>query len=107
MLDMVHVLVVELDHEAPESLARIVARLGYRIAGIVATIEEAIELAPLSHLAIISLAPREAFEPIEIARALINRCDLAVLFVVADFDDELLRNARESCPSGFIFEPFT
>ena len=104
---MVHVLVVEIDQEAPESLAHIVARLGYQIAGIVATIEDAIELAHLSHIASVWLTPRDAFEPIEIARALINRCDLAVLFVVAEFDDELLRCARESCPSGFIFEPFT
>ena len=107
MFGMVHVLVVEIDREAPESLARIVARLGYRITGIVASIEDAIELAHLSHIALVTLAPRETFEPIEIARALINRCDLAVLFVVPEFDDELLRCARETCPSGFIFEPFT
>jgi DNA-binding NarL/FixJ family response regulator len=58
-------------------------------------------------VALVTLSPFCSFDSTAIARALLHQCDIAVLYVVERIDDSLLRRARETCPNGFIFQPYT
>jgi len=107
MLEVVHVLVVDHESRGCEWLVRMLEMRGYRVAGIATDVDQAVSLARLAHVALVLLGSRTDFGAIEIGRALIDRCDLTVLYVVAEIDDVLLRRARESCPSGFLFQPVT
>jgi DNA-binding NarL/FixJ family response regulator len=107
MLDVVHVLVVDHESRGSDWLVRMLELRGYRVEGVAVDFDQALSLARLAHVALVLLASRTAFGAIEIGRALIDRCDLAVLYVVAELDEALLLRARESCPSGFLFQPVT
>lgn len=107
MLDVVHVLVIDDESRGSEWLVRMLEMRGYRVSGIATDLGQALALARLSHVAMILLASRSSFGGIEIGRALIDRCELPVLYVVAEMDETLLSRARETCPSGFLFQPVT
>jgi two-component system response regulator FixJ len=107
MLDLVQILVVDDDHDASRALVQTLGRHGYVVRGVTSAIESALTLARTAHVALVTLSPSATFDATAIARALINQCDIAVLYVVERIDDALLRRARETCPNGFIFEPYT
>jgi DNA-binding NarL/FixJ family response regulator len=107
MLEVVHVLVVDIDSQGSEWLERMLELRGYRVAGVATELDQALSLSRFAHVALVLLASRTAFSAIELGRALIDRCELAVLYVVAEIDDALLQRARETCPSGFLFQPVT
>lgn len=107
MLDLVRILVVDDDHDASKALVCMLEERGYRPCGVTNDVARALILARSAHIALIALSPSSSFDATEIARALIAQCDIAVLYVVEQIDDKLLRKARETYPNGFIFRPYT
>lgn len=107
MLDLVQILVIDVDRDASRTLVHTLEQHGYGVRGVVDNVEGALALARTAHVALVTLSPLAEIDSIAIARALLNQCDIAVLYVVERIDDALLRRARETCPNGFIFQPYT
>jgi DNA-binding NarL/FixJ family response regulator len=107
LIDLVQILVVDHDHEASKALVRLLAARGYRTCGVETDPARAIALARTAHIALIALSPYSKFDAIAIARALLEECTVAVLYVVEQLDTMLLMQARETHPSGFIFQPYS
>jgi DNA-binding NarL/FixJ family response regulator len=107
MIDPVHILVVDREHDASDRLVLALEQGGYHVCGVAADRERALALAQVSDIALVSLVRRGSFDAIRIGRALIDLSDITVLYVVTELDDGLLRQARETGPHGFIFQPFT
>jgi DNA-binding NarL/FixJ family response regulator len=104
---MVQILVVDDDRDASSALVQMLGQYGYGVRGVVSDVESAIAWARSAHVALVKLSPYANIDSIAIARALLNQCDIAVLYVVERVDDALLRRARETYPNGFIFQPYT
>ena len=107
MLDPMHIVVVDHEGEDTDKLVLLLEQGGYRVCGIATDRERALAIGHSSDIALVSLSLAASFDAIAIARALIDEHDLPVLYVVEQFDETLLRHARETCPHGFIFKPFT
>jgi DNA-binding NarL/FixJ family response regulator len=107
MLDLVQILVIDEDHDASRALVHMLEQHGYCVRGVASDPERAVALARTAHVALVTLSPCASFDATAIARALVHQCDIAVLYVVERIDDAQLRQARDTYPNGFIFQPYT
>jgi len=107
LIDLVQILVMDHEHDASKALVRMLEARSYRVCGVESELGRALALARSAHIALIALSPYSTFDAITAARALLQQCDIAVLFLVEQLDDALLLRARETHPSGFIFQPYS
>jgi PAS domain S-box-containing protein len=102
------ILIVEDEAIVAEDLASKIQQLGYDVAGITGTGEEAIELAhqqrPALVLMDISLAG--AMDGIAAAQVIQSDCNLPVLFVTAHSDTTTVERAQQANAFGYILKPF-
>jgi DNA-binding NarL/FixJ family response regulator len=107
LIDLVQILVVDHNHDASKALVRMLEARGYRVCGVENELGRVLAIGRSAQIALIALSPYSTFDAIAIARALLQQCDIAVLFVVEQLDDALLLRARETHPNGFIFQPYS
>jgi signal transduction histidine kinase/AmiR/NasT family two-component response regulator len=102
------ILIVEDEAIVAQDLAGKVRQLGYQVAGITATGEEAVEIArgvrPCLVLMDIRLAG--AIDGIEAARVIHRECKLPVVFLTAHSDIGTVERASQAEAAGYILKPF-
>ena len=103
------ILIVEDEAIVAEDLAGKIQQLGYAVAGITDTGEEAVELA--SHqqrpaLVLMDIRLAGAMDGITTAQQIIRECHLPVLFLTAHSDPETVALARQTGALGYILKPF-
>ncbi len=107
-LDRIRVLIVENEGLVGCDLASTLSALGYAVAGMCASGEEALEAAdnlrPDVVLMDVHLAGR--LDGIETARLLGQRSPVAVIYLTACSDAETVARAKETHPCGYLLKPF-
>ncbi|MEI6655669.1 MAG: PAS domain S-box protein [Verrucomicrobiota bacterium] len=102
------ILIVEDEAIVAEDLARKIRQLGYAVAGMCATGEEAVELTrqqrPALVLMDIHLAGR--MDGVAAAELIHRECHLPVLFLTAHSDAGTVERARKAEAFGYILKPF-
>ncbi|CAG0908505.1 unnamed protein product, partial [Darwinula stevensoni] len=103
------ILIAEDEAIVAEDLAGKIKQMGYDVAGITATGEEAVELA--SHqqrpgLVLMDIRLAGAMDGIAAAQKIIRECNLPVLFLTAHSDPETVGLARQTGAQGYILKPF-
>jgi len=101
-------LIVEDDPLMAETLAVLLRRLGYEVAAIVDSGEEAVKMtfALAPDLVLMDITLRGAMDGAEAARQIRLTTGRPVVFVSGHSDPITLKKARESEPYGFILKPF-
>jgi CheY-like chemotaxis protein len=103
----VSVLIVEDEKLASRLVQETLNRLGYRVAGIAASGEEAVvkagELRPSLILMDIVLAG--SMDGIQAAAAIGSQHGIPVVFMTAQAEDRYFRRAMETLPYGFVYKP--
>jgi two-component system response regulator FixJ len=107
LIDLVQIIVVDHDHDASKALVRLLQARGYRICGVETDLARVVALARTAQIALIALSPYSTFDAIATARTLLEEGTVAVIYVVEQLDTTLLMQARETRPSGFIFQPYS
>ncbi len=102
------ILIVEDEGIVAEDLANKVRQLGYGVAGITATGEEAVELARKQRPALVLMDIRlaGAIDGITAAQMIHHECHLPVLFLTAHSDADTVERARQAEAFGYILKPF-
>ena len=102
------ILIVEDEAIVAEDLAAKVRQMGYDVAGITATGEEAIELARRHKPALVLMDIRLAGEMdgITAAQEIHRGCNLPVLFLTANSDMDNVNRAQQAEAFGYILKPF-
>jgi PAS domain S-box-containing protein len=102
------ILIVEDEAIVAEDLAGKVRQLGYDVAGITATGEEAIELARRHKPTLVLMDIRLAGEMdgITAAQEIHRGCNLPVLFLTANSDMSTVNRALQAEAFGYILKPF-
>lgn len=102
------IMVVEDDAIISMDLANSLKKSGYEIAGVVATGEQALELArmALPDLVLMDIGLGGRMDGIEAAVALRSSLNIPVIFITAHTEDALLEKAKMAEPLGFIVKPF-
>ena len=82
--------------------------LGYEIADVVATGEEAIAAATASQpdLVLMDVKLTGEIDGIQAAEAIRDRCNIPVIYLTAYGDEETLQRAKVTEPYGYIIKPF-
>ena len=82
--------------------------LGYRVVGIEATGEAAVETALKTEpdLILMDIVLKGDMDGIEAAQKIHNRLDTPIIYITAYSDEEVLRRARITEPYGYILKPF-
>ena len=104
----ISILIVEDEAIVAEDLAGKVRQLGYDVAGLTATGEEAVELARRQRPALVLMDIRlaGAMDGIAAAREINHECGLPVLFLTAHSDTGTIERARQAEAFGYILKPF-
>jgi PAS domain S-box-containing protein len=102
------VYVVEGEALIAMELADQLARLGYQVCGVAAAGEQALPeiLIAMPDLVLMDIRLAGKLTGVEVAAQLRVRADIAVVFLTAYSDPELLRAAGETEPHGFLVKPF-
>jgi CheY-like chemotaxis protein len=101
-------LVVEDEALVAESLSQLLCRLGYEVAAIVDSGEEAVKMTftLLPDLVLMDIGLRGAMDGAEAARQIRLTTGRPVVFLSGRSDPLTLKKARECEPYGFILKPF-
>ena len=102
------ILIVEDEAIVAEDLAGTVRQLGYAVAGITATGEEAVELARRHRPALVLMDIRlaGAMDGVAAAQQIHRECQLPVLFLTAHSDPGMIGRAQQAGALGYILKPF-
>lgn len=102
------VLVVEDEAAVVLELRRRLERLGYAVAGVTDTGEEAVHLARQFRpdIVLMDITLRGGMDGVEAAGRIREAQALPVVFVTAHTDAQTLRRAGEARPSGYVIKPF-
>ncbi|MDM0085711.1 response regulator [Variovorax sp. J31P179] len=107
--EQVRILVVDDDSVIALLLQRSLARLGYEVAGVASTRDQAVEMAqrtqPSLVLMDINLGP--GGDGIEAAEAIVRERRTPVIFLTAYSEDAVLGRARGSGACGYLLKPFS
>ena len=102
------ILIVE--DEAIQGMAAkdILVKIGYDVMPVPFTGEEAIELIEQTppDLAIIDITLGDEIDGIQVARHLLERHNVPIIYLTAHTDDETINEAKKTDPFGFIFKPY-
>ncbi len=102
------ILVVEDEQIVAVDLESVLERLGYHVAGIAATSEQACRAAAQSEpdLVLMDIRIDGPVDGIETARRIRQRRDVPIVFLTAYTDRETLDRAKEIGPHGYLVKPF-
>ncbi len=102
------ILIVE--NEAIQGMAAsdVLAKNGYDVLPVPFTGEEAIALINLSppDLAIIDIALGDEIDGIQVARHLLEKRNVPIIYLTAHTENETIDKAKKTGPFGFIFKPY-
>lgn len=102
------ILIVEDESVVAEGVFLLLQRLGYEVAGVVATGEDAVKqafaLAP--DLVLMDVTLRGPMDGTEASRQIRAAIGLPVVFMSGDANEETLQRVKESEPQGFLVKPF-
>lgn len=103
------VFVVEDDEIIAGLIRQILAARGYRVAGSAASGEEALERIPAvpCDVILMDIGLAGDADGITVARILSTRVRIPVIFVTAQFDDQILERAKTPNTCGYLIKPFT
>ncbi len=101
------ILIVEDEGIVAKDLSRTLEHLGYGVAGIAATGEDAIEIAEQTNpdLVLMDIVLRGDMDGIEAARRIREGVDTTIVFLTAYADDDKLSAAQLVEPFGYIIKP--
>ncbi|OAB63065.1 hybrid sensor histidine kinase/response regulator [Leptolyngbya valderiana BDU 20041] len=104
----IRILIVEDEAIVADDIAYRLENLGYEIADIVASGEEAIESATdyLPDLVLMDIMLQGEIDGIEAARTIRERLELPVVYLTANADRATLERAKVSVPLGYVLKPF-
>ena len=102
------ILIVEDEAIVAADLAGKLERLGYEVAGIAASGEEAIAMADRlrPHLVLMDIWLEGAIDGVEAAATIGSRHDVPVIYLTAHSDAATLARAKLTGPFGYILKPF-
>src|SRR5438552_2251294 len=102
------VLIVENETVVARDLAQRLKRLGFEVVGRAASAHEAIHkagtLAP--DLILMAVRLRGAFDGIQTAEVIARRQQIPIVYLTAFADEESVRRAFSTEPSGYLIKPF-
>jgi CheY-like chemotaxis protein len=101
-------LIVEDESIVAADIAVSVRQLGYNVAAIAASGEEALVLAEQvgPNLVLMDIHLRGRMDGVEAAQVMRDRFQLPVVFLTAYGEDETFQRAKEAQPFGYILKPF-
>ncbi|MGC9505327.1 hybrid sensor histidine kinase/response regulator [Baaleninema sp.] len=104
----IRILIVEDEAIVADDIAYRLENLGYEIADIVASGEEAIEAATkeLPDLVLMDIMLQGEIDGIEAARVIRERLNLPVVYLTANADRATLERAKLTVPLGYVLKPF-
>ena len=107
-MSKISILIVEDEAIVAEDLAGVLRQLGYDVAGITATGEEAIELGRRHQPALVLMDIRLAgpMDGIAAAQQIHCECKIPVLFLTAHSDPGMIESAQQTGAFGYILKPF-
>jgi CheY-like chemotaxis protein len=102
------ILVVEDDYGTADFLNLLLSQNGYCVTDIVATGEEAIDVARCTHpdLILMDIKLKGDIDGITACEQIKKSFDIPVIFVSAYGDKEMIDRAMQCNPSGYIVKPF-
>ena len=102
-----HVLVVEDECTSAMLLEFQLLKLGYSVAGIASSGEEAIQMATENQpdLVLMDIHLDGKLDGIETARLLRSSSEIPVVFLTATLDEKTLERARPTNPCGYLSKP--
>ncbi len=102
------ILVVEDEASVAKVMSIRLESYGYHVCGVVssgqAAIDAAVSLKP--DIIIMDIIMEGTVDGIEAARQIHSRMDVPIIFLTAYKDEELLKRARSTEPSGYIIKPY-
>ena len=102
------ILIVEDEAVVAADLAGKLTRVGYRVVGIAAKGEQAIEKALNAHpdLVLMDIRLPGRLDGIETAKQILATCNVPVVYLTAHSDSHTLERAQKTEPFGYILKPF-
>ncbi len=102
------ILIVEDDGIIGRHIQNILTRLGYRVLGVAASGQEAIELTnqQLPDLILMDISLQGDMDGVDVADFIRRRFDIPIVYLTAYNDEATLRRAKISDPFGYILKPF-
>ncbi|MBI2390610.1 MAG: response regulator [Deltaproteobacteria bacterium] len=102
------ILIVEDQRLIAADLASTLKRLGYDVAGSVASGEEAVPAALELHpdLILMDIRLRDEMDGIQAAEAIRARSDVPIVYLTAYADEETIARAKGTTPFGYLVKPF-
>jgi PAS domain S-box-containing protein len=106
---MANILIVEDERITARGLQKRLQGMGYAVAGLAATGEEAVrkaeELRP--HLVLMDIRLGSGMDGVEAATAIRRRDDIPIIYLTAYSDATTLRRAKVSEPFGYVLKPYS
>lgn len=102
------ILIVEDEAITAMDIKTRLSRMGYRVAGIAATGEQAIQLTEETHpdLILMDIKIKGPIDGIQTAELIHAQSNLPIIYLTAYADDATLQRAKLTGPSGYILKPF-
>ena len=102
------VLIVEDENIVAKDVRSRLTRLGYTVAGVTASGEEAVELAGKVRpgLVLMDIMLKGEMDGIAAAEIIRGRFDIPVVFLTAFADDQTIQRAKLTQASGYLLKPF-
>jgi CheY-like chemotaxis protein len=107
-MGVARILIVEDDYETADFLNLLLSKNGYCVTDVVATGEEAIDIAICSHpdLIVMDIKLKGEIDGITACDRIKKSFDNPVIFVSAYGDKDMIDRAIQCKPSGYIVKPF-
>ena len=104
-----NILVVEDDFVIAKVLAESLQDLGYQVAGIVSTGEEAVERAAKAHpdLVLMDIRLKGGMDGIEAGEQISGDLHIPIVYLTAYSDERTVERAKITEPYGYLIKPFT
>ncbi|MGL5080739.1 MAG: hybrid sensor histidine kinase/response regulator [Microcoleaceae cyanobacterium] len=104
----IRILVVEDEAIVAEDIAGRLEKMGYQVAGIVASGEEAIRLAAQfsPDLVLMDIILQGEIDGIEAAQQVRKQLNIPVVYLTANADDITLKRVGQTSPFGYLLKPF-
>jgi PAS domain S-box-containing protein len=104
-----NILIVEDDFVIAKVLAESLQELGYQVAGIISTGEEAVERAAKVHpdLVLMDIRLKGEMDGIEAGEAISGDLHIPIVYLTAYSDERTVERAKITEPYGYLIKPFT
>src|SRR5215831_9734873 len=103
------ILIVEDEPIIARDLEETLRHLGYDVAGIASSGEEAVRKVEEQRpgLVLMDIVLRGSMDGIETTACIQARCDIPFVYLSAYSDSEILKRAQKTYPYGYLIKPFT